>query len=70
MFAPSALNWTPATVPLSEAVALTVTRPETVAPEAGAVRATVGGVVSAEETAVASLLAGPTFPAVSSAVTR
>jgi hypothetical protein len=44
---PSSLNSTTATPTLSEAVAETVTAvPETVAPLAGAVRETVGGVVS------------------------
>ena len=46
-FAPSSLNCTPATATLSLAVALTVVGPETVAPCAGAVTATVGGVLSA-----------------------
>src|SRR2546428_2754693 len=45
--APSSLNCTPATPTLSEAVAETVTaEPETVAPAAGALSATVGAVVS------------------------
>src|SRR5712691_11911978 len=43
---PSSLNWTPTTPTLSEALAETVMVPETVNPGAGAVRATVGGVVS------------------------
>ena len=68
-FAPSSLNCTPATAPLSVALALTATLPFTVAPWAGAVSETVGGVVSAEETPVAWLPAGPTLPAWSSAVT-
>src|SRR3989442_14686171 len=45
-FAPSSLNCTPTTPTLSVAVAVTVTAPDTVAPRVGAVRATVGGVVS------------------------
>ena len=45
-FAPSRRNWTPATPTLSEAVAVTFVVPETVAPWAGAVTETVGGVVS------------------------
>jgi hypothetical protein len=45
-FAPSSLNWTPATPTLSEAVAVTVTAPDTVDPLAGAVIAVVGAVVS------------------------
>src|SRR6266436_2656665 len=44
--APSSRNCTPATPTLSEAVAVTVTTPDTVAPELGAVMLTVGGVVS------------------------
>ena len=43
---PSSWNWTPATPWLSDAVAVTVIVPETVAPEAGDVILTVGGVVS------------------------
>ncbi len=42
----SSLNWTLVTPTLSEAVALTVTVPDTMAAEAGEVMATVGGVVS------------------------
>src|SRR5688572_3906623 len=46
-FAPSSLNWTPATPTLSELVAETRTAvPDTVAPFAGAVMATVGAVTS------------------------
>ena len=45
---PSTWNWTPATATLSEALAETVTVPETVEPELGAVTDTVGGVVSVE----------------------
>ena len=45
---PSSLNWTPTTPTLSEALADTVTPPETVAPAAGALMETVGGVVSEE----------------------
>ena len=44
---PSTKNWTPATPTLSEAEALIAIVPETVAPEAGDVMLTVGGVVSA-----------------------
>ncbi len=43
--------------------------PLTVAPSVGAVIETVGAVVSAVTTADASLEAGPTLPAASSAVT-
>ena len=43
---PSTKNWTPATPTLSEALAVTVNVPETVAPAAGEVMPTVGGVVS------------------------
>ncbi len=45
-FAPSSLNWTPATPTLSEASAVIETIPVTCAPAAGAVRATAGFVVS------------------------
>jgi hypothetical protein len=45
-FAPSNWNCTPATLTLSAAVAVTATVPETVAPLAGEVIVTVGGVVS------------------------
>ncbi len=45
-FAPSRRNCTPVTPTLSDAVAETATAPLTVAPLAGALRATVGGVVS------------------------
>ena len=55
---PSSLNWTPSTATLSDASAVTVTGPETVAPAAGAVIDTVGGVVSAVTTALASFDAG------------
>jgi hypothetical protein len=48
IFVPSILNWTFVTPTLSEAVAEMVTdEPETVAPLVGAVRETVGGVISA-----------------------
>jgi len=47
-FAPSSLNWTPVTPTLSDAVADTVVIPEMVAPVVGAVRETVGNVVSPE----------------------
>src|SRR3954451_2273441 len=48
-FAPSSLNCTPTTPTLSAAVAVSATDvPETVDPEAGAVSAAVGGVVSDE----------------------
>src|SRR5204863_371698 len=43
---PSSRNWTPATPTLSEAVAVTVSVPLTVAPVAGAVTLTAGVVVS------------------------
>src|SRR5215471_4536890 len=43
---PSTRNCTPTTATLSEAVAETVTAPETVLPEVGAVIETLGGVVS------------------------
>src|SRR5882724_8653203 len=44
--APSRRNWTPATPTVSAALAVTVMVPLTVAPVAGAVMLTVGGVVS------------------------
>jgi hypothetical protein len=44
--APLTLNWTPATPLSSDAVALMLIVPETVAPEAGDVMLTVGGMVS------------------------
>src|SRR5262249_57145350 len=44
--APSSRNCTPVTPTLSEALAATVTVPDTVAPFDGAVRLTAGGVVS------------------------
>src|SRR5262245_7404733 len=44
--APSRKNWTPATPTLSDALAVTVTEPLTVAPEVGEVTATVGADVS------------------------
>ena len=43
---PSTVNWTLATATLSDAFADSVTVPETVAPLAGAVMDTVGGVLS------------------------
>lgn len=46
-FTPLSVNWTDVTPTLSEALADTVTVPLTVAPLAGAVRLTVGAVVSA-----------------------
>src|SRR6266571_312339 len=45
-FTPSSLNWTPTTPVLSEALALTVVVPLTVAPLIGAVIATVGAALS------------------------
>ena len=45
-FTPSSWSWTPVTLTLSLADAVTVTVPLTVVPPAGAVMATVGGVVS------------------------
>src|SRR5437773_9163624 len=44
ILAPSTRNCTPATPTLSEAEALTVTDPDTVAPDAGALMLTAGGV--------------------------
>jgi hypothetical protein len=68
--AASSRNCTPATATLSAAVAVTLTVPTTVAPSAGALIATDGSVVSAVADACASGEAGPTLPALSSAVTR
>ena len=48
--APSSRNCTPSTPTSSDAVAVTVTDPLTVAPPAGAVNATVGAVVSVFDT--------------------
>ncbi len=45
-FAPSSLNWTPATPLVSVAVAVTAVEPETVEPPAGAVIAATGPTVS------------------------
>ena len=67
---PSSLNWTPATPTLSDAFAETPTVPETVAPPAGAVMATVGGAVSPVTMAVASFDGWLRLPAASSAMTR
>src|SRR5207253_918899 len=63
---PSSLNCTPTTLTLSEAMAETVTVPETVAPFAGAVIATVGVVVSATVSDAVLLVIDPleaTMPA-------
>jgi hypothetical protein len=68
-FDPSSLNCTPTTVPLSLAFAETVTLPLTF-PADGAVRLTVGGVLSAVTDALASFDAALALPAASSAVTR
>src|SRR5439155_9130477 len=51
---PSSRNWTPTTPTLSEAPAATVTGPLTVAPAAGAVTVTAGGVVSFDTVTVAA----------------
>jgi hypothetical protein len=61
---PSSRNWTPTTPTLSEAVAETVTVPDTVAPLAGAVIVTVGGLLS---TVTLTLLLVVLFPAASRA---
>ena len=42
---PSTRNWTPVTVPLSEATAVRLTFPDSVAPAAGEVTCTDGGVL-------------------------
>src|SRR5262245_29487315 len=69
-FWPSRVNWTPATVTLSLALAETVMVSETVAPEVGAVSETVGGMVSAATTAEAWFDGLLLLPAASCAVTR
>ena len=61
--APSSRNCTPATATLSDAVADTVTVPETVLPVAGAVTATVGAVVSAIVKLAALVPVTAAFPA-------
>src|SRR6478672_4092839 len=67
--APSSLNWTPSTLTLSVAVALTVTLdPETVALGAGTVNAPVGGVASTTHVHVAGV--GSMLPAGSIAATE
>ena len=53
--APSRVNWTPATPTLSEALAFTGTLPRTVAPSAGELTLTVGGVVSGTGLATVTL---------------
>src|SRR3990167_8328475 len=62
--APSTLNCTPTTPTLSDALAEMVTVPETVAPSAGAVRETVGLVVSPPvvTSTLASQVACPPVP--------
>ena len=66
---PSSLNCTPATLVLSEAAAVTATVPLTVAPFAGAVIDTVGGVVSHAPLPAVSGVRGETLPASSNAST-
>jgi len=67
---PSTRNCTFATPPASEAVALSGTVPVTVAPAAGAVSETVGGVVSAQAVVDAVIVCrSETFPAASNAST-
>ena len=68
---PSTKNWTPLTPTLSEAEALMVVVPETVAPEAGEVMLTVGGVVSgggAFDTVTVTAVEVLWFPAASRAL--
>ena len=60
------MNWTPTTPSLSVAVAETVTVPARVAPAAGVVMETVGGVVSLA-TVTLTPAAVPRFPAASRA---
>ena len=54
---------------MSEAEAVTVVVPETIAPEPGVVMLTVGGVVSEATVTVAAMVALPVLPAASRAVT-
>src|SRR5262249_708386 len=65
-FAPSSLNCTPTTATLSEALALIVVVADTVAPSAGAVMLTLGGVVSLK-TVTVTAAAGAVLPAASRA---
>ena len=72
-FEPSTKNCTLVTPTLSEALALRVVTPETVAPLDGAVMATVGGVVSPEVvllTVTVTLALVAVFPAASLAMAR
>src|SRR5580658_3558301 len=66
-FEPSTWNCTLATATLSEALAVTVMVPETVAPEAGEVMETLGGVVSALFTVMETAELVALLPAVSMA---
>ena len=66
---PSRRNWTPASPDASDALAVTAIDPVTVAPFAGAVRATVGAVAS-PRVAVASAEGADELPAPSAATTR
>jgi hypothetical protein len=65
---PSTKNWTPATPTLSEAEALTVVVPETVAPDDGEVMLTVGAVVSAFDTVTVTAAEVVLLPAASRAL--
>ena len=66
------MNWTPATATLSAALALTGVVPARLAPAAGAVTETVGGVVSGTGLATVTLTAAEvvTLPAASRAIAR
>ena len=67
---PSTRNWTEATPPASAAVAVSCTVPVSVAPAAGAVSETVGGVVSGHAVVDAVIVCRrETFPAASKAST-
>src|SRR5262249_2205306 len=66
-FAPSSLNWTPATPTLSEAFAVTFTVPLTVLPAAGVINETVGFVVSLLLIVTVTPADVPRFPAASRA---
>ena len=64
---PSSRNFTPATPTLSEAVALKVTVPDTVAPSAGPIRLTVGAVISGLLTVTVTVEVVVVLPAASRA---
>ena len=67
--APSRRNCTEVTLRLSDALAVTLTVPDTVEPAVGAVSETLGAVVSPATVAAASIEAGLALPAASAATT-